>query len=125
MGFQMTSGEGLPQRVNPGRRRQFNRGGEEVDYFVWIVCTDRGRHDRVLLTTARRELDGTRGMNFALRYFAPPWEDAESESGMAREAYTFRCPRCTRKPQIKADRWWAAVEALVRADLDDLDVSLL
>lgn len=64
-------------------------------------------------------------MNFALRYFAPPSRDAEPRSGMARDAYLFRCPRCDRTPQIKADRWWEAVEAVVRADLDELDVSLL
>lgn len=113
------------QRTNPARRREFNGAGEEVDYFVLVVCTDRGQHGQTLLTTARRELDGRHGMNFALRYFAPPVPDSEPESSTGRESYIFRCPRCTRTPHIKADRWWAAVEAVVRADLDELDISLL
>jgi hypothetical protein len=53
-------------RTNPNRRREFDRGGEEVDYFIFVVCTDRGQHESVLLPQARRELDGTRGMNNAL-----------------------------------------------------------
>jgi hypothetical protein len=121
----MSSSDRPVQRTNPARRREFNRAGEEVDYFVRVVCTDRGQHGRVLLTTARRELNGEQGMSFALQYFAPPMRDAESESLTGRESYVFRCPRCTRTPQIKADRWWAAVEAVVLADLDELDISLL
>lgn len=121
----MTSSDEPFQRINPARRRQFNRGGKEVDYFVFVICTDRGQHAPVLLTTARGEMDGGRGMNHAWRYFAPPARDAAPESGQGRESYIFRCPQCDRTPQIKADRWWAAVEAVVLADLDELDVSLI
>lgn len=114
-----------PSRINPNRRRQFFAGGQEADYFVFIICTDRGQHERVLLTTARRELDGSRGMNYALRWFAPPMTDAQAGSSIGRNSYTFACPRCTRTPQIKADRWWELVDNVVRLDLDELDISLL
>jgi hypothetical protein len=118
--------DGAPiARTNPERRRQFSVGGFEVDYFIWIVCTDRGQHEPVLLTTARRELDGTRGMNHALNFFAPPDVEATERSGSALGAYVFRCPKCPRTPQIKADRWWQLLDEPVRADADRLDISLL
>jgi hypothetical protein len=94
-------------------------------YFMPVVCTDRGQHEPVLLTTARRHLDGTRGMNYALEYFAPPMSDAYERSGVGRGSYVFRCPRCPRTPTIKADRWWDLLDALVRADGQRMDVSLL
>lgn len=115
----------LPSRINPNRRREFFQSGQEVDYFLFIICTDRGQHDRVLLTTARRELDGSHGMNNALRWFAPPMKDAEPGSSMGRESYIFACPVCTRTPQIKADRWWNLVDEAVRRNLEELDISLL
>lgn len=78
-----------------------------------------------MLTTARRELDRTGGMNHALRYFAPPMKDAAPGSFTAREAYIFRCPKCTRTPQIKLDRWWRFLDESVRVGLDVVDISLL
>jgi hypothetical protein len=113
-------------RVNPNRRRQFDRTGHEVDYFVRVVCADRGQHKRVVLTNARRELNGDRGMNFALECFAPPLGDqAQPNSLEGRESYVFRCPLCPRTPQVRASRWWALLDELVRADRDELDISLL
>lgn len=113
-------------RTNPDRRREYNRGGEEVDYFISVICTDRGQHEPILLTTARRELDGSIGMSHALRMFAPPMgPSAKPRSMTGLESYVFRCPRCTRTPQIKSTRWWNYVDAAVRADLDAVDISLL
>ena len=120
----MAEDEVLP-RTNPARRRQYNRAGKEHDYFLFIVCTDRGQHKRILLTTARRSLTGERGMNHALVCFAPPMKDAEPDTLTSRESYVFRCPKCGRTPHIRNDRWWALIESAVRADLDDLDLSLL
>lgn len=118
--------DGPASRINPKRRRQFNRGGQEVDYFVSVVCTDRGQHKRVLLTTARRELDGIRGMSHALQYFAPPMGDqATPGSFTGRSSYTFRCPHCTRTPQIQGERWWWLLDEIIRADGDEIDISLL
>ena len=99
--------------------------GIEIDYFMPVVCTDRGQHKPVLLTTARRHLDGTRGMSYALKYFAPPMSNALPNSLIGRESYVFRCPRCPRTPSIRADRWWDLIDALVRADGDRMDISLL
>ena len=120
------SDNSAPQaRLNPARPRQFTLGGREVDFFVQVVCTDKGQHKRMLLTTARRELNGGHGMNFALRYFAPPNPHAEAHTAQGHDAYVFRCPRCRRTPHIRSDRWWQAVDDLGRLGVDELDISLL
>jgi hypothetical protein len=113
-------------RLDPTRPRVFSVGGFEVDYFMWVICTDRGQHKRVLLTTARRELGGGHGMNHALRWFAPPmYEQASPHSQTGRESYAFKCPLCRRNPQLQKDRWWSLVDEMWRAGYDELDVSLL
>lgn len=113
------------RRLNPSEPRQFTQGGREVDFFLLVYCSDRGQHEPVLLTTARRELDGTHGMNLALRFFAPPMYDAEPNSPMSRESYSFRCPRCRRTPRIKGAKWWSIVDDYGRAGRTELDISLL
>jgi hypothetical protein len=112
-------------RLNPARPRQFTVGGFEVDFFVFVVCTDQGQHARTLLTTARRELSGRHGMNNALRCFAPPNRDAEPHTAQGHNAYVFRCPRCGRTPHIRHERWWQAIDDLGRLGVDELDISLL
>lgn len=108
-------------RTNPDRPRQFNGAGEEVDYFISIVCTDRGQHERVQLTEARRMLDGQRGMNHALKWFAPPQRDAEPHTFLGRDSYVFRCPKCPRTPQVQRDKWWSLLDGAVKADFDELE----
>ncbi|WP_394615255.1 hypothetical protein JNUCC0626_36445 [Lentzea sp. JNUCC 0626] len=113
-------------RIDPERCREFTMSGREVDYFMPVVCTDRGQHKRMLLTSARRELDGTHGMNHALQWFAPPMgKDAEPNSLTSKHSYIFRCPKCPRTPQVKADVWWQLVDKAVLARLDAIDISLL
>ena len=51
-------------------------------------------------------------MNHALKFFAPPDTEATERSGLALGAYVFRCPRCPRTPQVKADRWWQLLDDL-------------
>lgn len=113
-----------PSRLNPTAPPQYTQSGREVDFFVFVVCSDRGQHEPVLLTTARRELDGSHGMNNALRYFAPPSRDEEFPE-LSRESYKFRCPRCPRTPKINSDRWWNIVDECGRQELPTLDLSLL
>lgn len=121
----MPDNEEIVGRINPNRPLAFLQGGTELDYFVPVVCTDRGQHKPVLLTNVRRHLDGTRGMSRALEWFAPPMADAAEHSMIGRESYVFRCPCCPRTPTIKAARWWDLLDALVRADGQRLDISLL
>ncbi|MFI2643258.1 hypothetical protein [Streptomyces sp. NPDC018610] len=92
--------------------------------FMAITCTDRSQHRRIRLTTARLHLSD-RGMNYALEHFAPPMADAEPETLVGRESYTFVCPRCGRTPQIKFDKWWKLLEELAEAGRDEFDISLL
>ncbi|MFK0235946.1 hypothetical protein [Streptomyces vinaceus] len=92
--------------------------------FVSIVCTDRGQHRRTRLTTARMR-QSERGMNWPMERFAPPMPGAEPQSFICREAYTFVCPRCTRTPQVKADKWWMLLEAVVMDHQREFDISLL
>lgn len=65
-------------------------------------------------------------MVYALRYFAPPMgNEATPRSLTSRNAYVFRCPRCRRTPQIERSRWWSILDAVVRADFDEIDISML
>lgn len=117
--------ENEPERLNPAAPRQFFVSDYEADFFVFVVCTDRGQHKRMLLTTARRELGGGHGMNNALRWFAPPDPDARAGTAMGHDSYVFRCPRCTRTPHIKRERWWQTIDELGRLGIRELDISLL
>jgi hypothetical protein len=121
----VTNVEPHPKRVNVNGPPQFAMDGREVDYFIAVICTDRGQHKQVQLTMARRELDGSGGMNFALRHFAPPDPKARPESAVGRDSYIFWCPKCGRTPQVKRERWWRALDELARAGVHDLDISLL
>lgn len=112
-------------RLNPANPRHFTASGREVDFSVYVVCTDRGQHTRTMLSTARRELDGIHGMNHALECFAPPDPDAKPHTATGHDAYTFWCPRCGRTPHIRSDRWWQAIDDLGRLGVDELDISLL
>ncbi|WP_030491706.1 hypothetical protein [Micromonospora chokoriensis] len=113
-------------RIDPDRPRQFAQSGREVDFFLPVVCTDRGQHKRRLLTVARRELDGSGGMSSALEWFAPPMgAEAKPGSMIGKNSYIFRCPSCSRKPQINSVKWWKLVDDAVRAKLPELDLSLL
>jgi len=122
---QTTDGDQEPHRLNPGSPRQFFKSGHEADFFVFVVCTDRGQHKRVLLTTARRELGGGHGMNNALKNFAPPDPDAKPGSAFGRDAYIFTCPRCPRTPHINQARWWEIIDELGRRGVGELDLSML
>jgi hypothetical protein len=102
---------------------------EDLDFrikliFVAIICTDRGQHRRTRLTTARLRLS-ERGMNWPMERFSPPMPDAKPHSFVGRESYTFVCPRCTRTPQIKADKWWMLLEAVAKERRNEFDISLL
>lgn len=114
------------ERVNPNPRRLFNMAGQEMDYFMPVICTDRGGHKRIRLTTARREMDGSHGMGHALVHFAPPMRDAEpGTQGISRESYNIICPKCSRHIQLKSEKWWKLVDDCARVELPELDISLL
>ena len=117
--------ENEPERLNPAASRQFFQSGAEADFFVFVVCTDRGQHKRMLLTTARRELGCGHGMNSALQWFAPPDPDAGAGTATGHDSYVFWCPRCTRAPHIKKERWWQTIDELGRLGIRELDISLL
>ena len=92
-----------------------------------IVCTDKGGHKRIRLTTAQaiKREDGTtsRHMSHALRHFAPPNADAESGGAVSRTSYTFICPICRRNPIVERARWWEAVESAQRVGITEIDLS--
>lgn len=105
----------------------------EVSWKVAVVCTDRGAHRRVRITDVSRRVreDGTAvhqmwqpGSGSA--WWNPPDPGAAQKGGESRTSYEFRCPRCGRHVQVRADRWWSAVKTLVTTtDLNEIDVSLL
>ena len=95
-------------------------------YDIAIVCTDRGQHPKVRLTTVTlSEEPPQRHMSYALRHFAPPDPKAEPNSAISRDSYTFDCPRCARHPTIKRETWWQAMEDTRAARLDEIDLSQL
>lgn len=116
-----------PIRLNPDAPRQYTMSGFEVDFFVMVYCSDRGQHEPVLLTTARRELGGGHGMNHALEWFAAPATSQEEadEFNLSRSSYDFRCPRCRRNPRIDRHRWWSLIDAAAVNGLGSIDLSLL
>lgn len=102
-------------------------GGDQADtLYIFVVCTDRGQHRRRVLTITRVHPDGTGGMSSALDWFAPPMGDeATPRSLMGRDSYIFRCPSCSRTPQINRAKWWNLVGEALRLQLPEIDLSLL
>lgn len=96
---------------------------------IAVICTDRGQHKRIRLTTARKDLwtDGSTSwsMTHALRHFAAPDEDAEPLDVISRHSYTFICPLCRRNPAIEKDKWWSAIERLDDIHVREIDLSLV
>lgn len=100
--------------------------GREVDLFLPVVCTDRGQHQHVRLTTVIREMDGTLHMPRALEAFAPPLGDwAEPGKLGSRNSYTFQCRRCSRTPVVEPARWWNIVLRHALHGFEQIDVSFL
>ncbi|WP_405132808.1 hypothetical protein [Nocardia sp. NBC_01388] len=117
-----------PSRLNPDAPRRFAMSGREVDYFIDIYCSDKGQHKPMVLTTARREMDGSHGMNHALRWFAPPStarENEELDANFSYRSYVFRCPLCRRNPKISGDQWWEIVDRMAIEGFSALDLSML
>lgn len=125
----MSPREGFPgpnERLNPAIPPVVMMSGREVDFFLPVVCTDRGQHKVTRLTTAVREMTGDLHMTKAMEAFSPPMgKQATPGSMMSREAYTFICPRCPRTPQVKAAKWWELVRRHAVAGAPYLDVSLI
>lgn len=98
---------------------------QPVVYRVQIVCTDRGQHDPVRITTCAWFEDGTQSMSHSYRWYSPPTKAADTESGMSHSSYTFSCPSCERTPAIAPERFRAALDAIRRVGLKELDLSRL
>ena len=107
-----------------------------ADWTIEVVCTDRGSHARRRLTSVRkvqthdgeiaRTMPSSWGPDDAWQSWAPPMKEAEPGDSESRSSYTFTCPRCHRKVNIKASRWWEAVRRVVtETDLTEIDLSVL
>ncbi|SFN62646.1 hypothetical protein SAMN05216219_1513 [Mycetocola miduiensis] len=125
----MNPHDGFPgpdERLNSAIPPVAMMSGREVDFYLPVVCTDRGQHKETRLTAAIREMNGELHMPNALEAFSPPMgKEATPGSMMSRGAYTFICPRCSRTPQIKAARWWELVRRHAVVGAQVLDVSLI
>ncbi len=117
------------RRRKPGRRLpRFQSGPNRL----FVVCTDRGQHQEVRLTTVVDYDEGISmpGQGGPTRTgYAYPRPDAEparpGEVGMSRNSYVFWCRVCGRHPQLLPDKWLEVVAQFRRAGLRRIDVSLL
>lgn len=97
-----------------------------VDVFLPVVCTDRGAHRHLRLTTVIRELEGELHMPRAFEAFAPPMgKRARPGSLVGRSSYTFICRRCGRTPEVERNRWWNVALRHAQEGLRWIDVSYL
>lgn len=87
-----------------------------------VICTDRGRHKRIVFTNVTRGEDGRRHMSHASADRWGPPGDA-NDGGHSRDVYEFSCPRCGRAPQFRHDVWWTIVEKVFDAGMSQLDLS--
>jgi hypothetical protein len=114
------------ERVRSESPREYAASGREVDFFLPVVCTDRGQHRPTRLTTVIRELDGELHMARALEAFVPPMgPDAKPRSLMSQNAYVFICRRCGRTPSVEKNRWWNLALRHARTGTRSIDVSHL
>jgi hypothetical protein len=90
-----------------------------------VICTDRGQHAWVRITTVTLD-EREDGQSWHMT-FGPGKGDTETDwwTYFENGTYEFRCPRCTRTPQIRRDLWWAIVEQTFTARLPTLDLSRL
>lgn len=94
---------------------------------IAVVCTDRGQHKRERLSTLTMTVDGQLvGITHRGDKVHSPlnWGGAEG-TAISMRSYTFRCPKCPRRPKIEHGRWWELVRAARRAALPEIDVSHL
>lgn len=118
-----------------------------------IVCTDRGQHKKVRMTTVVWRsyeagapdkpvmlglLMGTASGSIRRGNFVPPWVDGNPlrpagspadgsppPPGWSRSSYDFWCPKCGRTTRIRAERWWQIVDGARRVGMTEFDLSAL
>lgn len=88
-----------------------------------IVCTDKGTHGRAVLAV----IDFERGK--PLTSYTPTrmtewWEVQGGHCGRF-ERIDFACPRCSRTPQVRDEKWRPIVDGYVAAGHADIDLSHL
>lgn len=90
---------------------------------IALVCTDRGQHKRIRLTTIEgwwpKDSSGGEPLVYT-RNVGRHWGPAEE--GLPQE---FWCPLCHRNPQVAATRWHELTRGMLNAQLREFDLSYL
>jgi hypothetical protein len=129
-GRRMIPGDAEFRRLPDYLKANFGAEYKETYWPTNITCTDRGAHERLLITMARVEEDGW--ITFAAipdkrtrstRASGPNPNAAPGEG--SRRASTFVCPACSRTPQVTWPRLRKRIEELARVGVPDVDVSYL
>lgn len=92
---------------------------------MFVVCTDRGQHGRIVLTRikADRAVLTLDRVETHRRVTVP--NQANAPGADSRESYRFLCRKCGRDVRIDKRRLAAGVELASQRRLSDVDISLI
>lgn len=93
-----------------------------VAHEVAIVCTDRGQHSRMRLTTARwwQPNDGAEPDQVSMLEMGRKFYQASGN-----DRYEFWCAKCKRRPWVSATRWGQILDRLFHDRAVEFNVSYL
>lgn len=94
-----------------------------LERSIALVCTDRGQHKRIRLTTLEGwwPKDGVdAGPVVYTRDVGRHWGPAGD--GLPQE---FSCPLCRRNPQVRGERWHELTRGMLNSSAQQFDVSYL
>lgn len=93
-------------------------------YPLNVVCTDRGQHDRVLITMVRITREGA--ISLAAPKSTTPGKVIHASGGSSKlSSYEVPCPHCTRRPRIEVAKLARFVSTISAGHVADLDISAL
>lgn len=103
-------------------RKAWERDKEAIGMPLAIVCSDRGQHARIRLTSMYVWPTGfwkPDGGPHVYRHYDPP---LAGEAGRLLP-HDLQCRKCGRNPQVSAERWDMLMLGARRAEADSVDMS--
>ena len=85
--------------------------------MITVVCSDKGRHEKVRLTFTGSGSEGDRP--------GPVQIDFTSKRPDGGKTYRLKCDLCGRDVHLRDDTWTRMVDGIIAAGLSEIDVSHL